>query len=84
MLEYRRAEHRPWVAELVLKHFKASGRAADETIDAIEEYFETLIYDDDVPLAVCRTCLEKALKERGAENMYAILERARSYALSTL
>ncbi len=82
-MEYRRAEHRPWVAALVQKHFKLAGRAAQETIDAIEEYFETLIYDEDISLAVCRSCLEKALKERGADHLYSVLDRAKAYALST-
>lgn len=82
LLEYRRAENRPWVAAIVQKYFKVTGRPAEATINDIEEYFETLVYDDDVPYAICRSSLEKALKERGKEHLHAILERAKQYALS--
>lgn len=82
LLEYRRAENRPWVAAIVQKHFKVTGRPAEPTINDIEEYFEVLVYDDDVPYALCRSSLEKALKERGKEHLHVLLERARGYALS--
>ena len=81
MIEYRRAENRPWVAAFVLKHFKLAGRAAEQTITDVEEYFETLVYDEDISFAVCRACLEKAFKERGTEHLHISLERAKIYAL---
>ncbi len=77
MLEYRRAENRPWVAALVQKYFKLGGRAAEPTINDIEEYFETLVYDDDISFTVCRACLEKAVKSRGTEHLHTTLERAK-------
>ena len=82
MLEYRRAENRPWVAAIVQKYFRVTGRPAEAIITDIEEYFEVLIYDDDVPYALCRSSLEKALKERGKEHLHVTLERAKAYALS--
>ena len=84
MLEYRRAENRPWVAAIVQKNFKLTGRPAEQTIDDIEEYFETLVYDDDIPYTVCRACLEKALKTRGNEHLHDILERAKAHAMTTV
>ncbi len=81
MLEYRRADHRPWVAARVQKHFKVAGKAAQPFIEPIEEYFEVLIYDEDVPLAICQKCLEKALKDRQAQSLHAKLEQAKNEAL---
>jgi hypothetical protein len=81
LLEYRRAENRPWVAAFVQKYFKLAGRPAEQTINDVEEYFETLVYDEDISFAVCRVCLERAFKERGAEHLHAVLERAKNYAL---
>jgi len=83
LLEYRRAENHPWVAAIVQKHLKMTGRAAEQTIDSIEEYFETLVYDEDVPFAVCRLSLEKALKTRGTEHLHTTLERAKQDAIRT-
>lgn len=81
MLEYRCAENRPWVAAVVQKYLKLAGRPAEQTISYIEEYFETLVYDDDIPFSVCRLCLETAFKNRGKEHLHAVLERARLEAL---
>jgi hypothetical protein len=82
--EYRRAENRPWVAAIAQKYFKMTGRAAEQTIGNIEEYFEALVYDEDIPYGICRSCLEKALKERGAEHLHITLDRATLYAMKTV
>ena len=81
MLEYRRAESRPWVAAIVQKYFRVTGRPAEAIITDVDEYFEAIVYDDDVPYAFCRSSLEKAFKERSKEHLRAIFERARGYAL---
>jgi hypothetical protein len=81
LIEYRRAENRPWVAAFVQKHFKLAGRVAEQSITDVEEYFETLVYDEDISFAVCRAGLEKAFKERATEHLHIILERAKTYAL---